>query len=175
MPNVFIISDHHFDHANILNFTKKDGNHLRVFNDFNHMNEYMVEMHNSVVKPQDKVYFVGDFAMKDKGIQYAARMNGHKRLILGNHDYGNMRLYAPYFEAIYASRNLDRMLLTHYPVHPESIGKAKANVHGHVHNNIPEGFFGPRYFNVSCEVLNYIPISLEDLKKKVSAQIGETW
>src|ERR1700692_3925644 len=108
---VWVISDQHFDHGNILNFQKSGGHKLREFKDVNHMNEYMIEKHNSVVRPQDKVYCLGDFAMKDRGILYARRLNGHKRLILGNHDYGNMRLYLPYFESIYSSRLIDKVLM----------------------------------------------------------------
>lgn len=172
MPNVLVVSDHHFDHANILNFKKPDGSPLRVFKDVSHMNEYMVERHNSIVRPQDKVYFLGDVAIKDTGINYLKRLNGHKRLILGNHDYANMRLYQPYFEAIYSSRMLDKMLFTHIPVHPLSLGKAIANVHGHTHAGLSDDHFGKQYFNVCVEVLDYTPISLEDLKKKVIKKLS---
>lgn len=172
MPNVFIISDSHFDHSNILTFKKPDGSPLRVFDDVNHMNEHMVEKWNSVVRPQDKIYHLGDVALKDKGINYLSRCNGHKRLVLGNHDYGNMRLYQPYFEAIYSSRILDKMLFTHIPVHPLSLGKAIANIHGHVHDGLRPDHFGKQYFNVCVEVLDYTPISLEDLKKKVLKKLS---
>lgn len=170
MPNVFIASDHHFGHSNILTFKKSDGSLLRPgFKDADHMAEVMIERHNSVVRPQDKVYFLGDFAMKDKGIAYAARMNGHKRILLGNHDYSNMRLYQPYFEAIYSSRMLDKILFTHIPIHPGSIGKCWANAHGHCHS-LPQMSLGPLYYNVCVEMIGYAPISLEDLKKKIKKQ-----
>lgn len=172
MPNIFIISDHHFDHANILNFKTPDGSPLRSFKDVDHMNEHMVEQHNSVVRPQDKCYFLGDIAMTDTGINYLKRLNGHKRLILGNHDYGNMRLYQPYFEAIYSSRLLDKMIFTHIPIHPASLGKAIANVHGHVHHDGNAAVFGKQYYNVCVENLDYTPISLEDLKKKVLKKLN---
>ena len=175
MPQVFLISDHHFDHASILKFRTKDGKPLRVFESAKVMNEYMVDTHNSIVRPQDKVYFGGDVSMGAAGLAYLKRMNGKKRLILGNHDLGTMRVYAPYFEKVFTSKNLDRMLVTHFPVHPDSIGKAKANIHGHVHNNLTPGHFGPKYFNMCVEVLNYKPISIEEIHSLVSKQIGETW
>lgn len=174
MSNIFVISDFHFDHANILNFKTAAGKPLRVFDDVKHMNETIVRRYNEVVRPQDKCYILGDVAMKDTGIQYLKRLNGHKRLILGNHDYGNMRLYASYFESIYSSRLLDRMIFTHIPIHPESIGKNHANIHGHSHVH-EQGGIGPRYFNVCCEALDFVPISLEDIKKKVMKQTGDSW
>ena len=174
MGGVFVISDFHFDHANILNFKAKDGSPLRVFKDVNHMNEFMVSSYNEVVRPQDKCYILGDVAIKDSGIQYLKRLNGHKRLILGNHDYGNVRLYQPYFENIYSSRLLDRMVFTHIPIHPDSIGKNHANVHGHSHVH-SQGDLGPRYFNVCVEVLWYRPISIEEIHKYVAKQTGDSW
>ena len=174
MPNIFVISDTHFDHEGILRFRTKDDKPLRSFSDVKEMNEKIVRSWNEVVQPRDKVYHLGDVAMKDTGIQYLKRLNGHKRLILGNHDFGNMRLYAPYFEAIYSSRLLDRMIFTHIPIHPESLGKNHANIHGHAHVH-EQGALGPKYFNVCCEVLNFKPISLEDIKKAVMKQTGENW
>lgn len=174
MANIFLISDTHFGHANILNFLRKNAMGVEVpmrdFKDVNHMNEHMIAQWNKVVRPQDKVYHLGDVAMNPKDIPIVARCNGHKRLVLGNHDPKVMKLLTPYFEAVYSSRGLDKLLLTHIPVHPESIGKSRANIHGHVHNNVPQLYFGPRYYNVSVEELDYTPISLEDLKKRITAR-----
>ncbi len=164
MPNIFLISDTHFGHANILKFKNWDGKPLRVFNDVDHMNEHMVERWNSVVRPQDKVYHLGDVLVKGSNWKILERLQGHKRLILGNHDYPNMRLYQPYFEDIYSSRLIDKFLMTHIPVHIASLGRAIANIHGHTHGSA-EGHFGKQYFNVSVEVIDYTPIAFEDLKK----------
>lgn len=133
MSNIFAISDFHFDHANILKFKTRFDKPLRVFDDEKHMNEFMVESYNAVVGPQDKCYILGDVGLKDSGVQYLKRLNGHKRLILGNHDFGNVRMYQPYVQAIYSSRLLDRMIFTHIPIHPLSLGKNHANIHGHDH------------------------------------------
>ena len=172
MPNIFAISDHHFGHANILKFKGLDDKPLRVFDDVNHMNEYMIERWNAVVQPQDKVYHLGDVLVKGADWKLLGRLNGHKRLILGNHDYPDMRMYAPYFEDIYSSRLLDKLLFTHIPVHPYSLGKAIANVHGHVHNNVKDDHFGQQYINISVEVVDYTPVALEDIKKLARKRLG---
>lgn len=175
MPDLFVTSDTHFNHAaTIFSFKRKDGTPLRDFSSVEEMNETLISRWNSVVKPNSKVYHLGDVAMKEKDLHFLGRLNGHLRLILGNHDSSDMRLYAPYFEAIYSSRLLDRMIFTHIPIHPECLGKSKANCHGHSHWT-PELCFGPRYLNLSVEMTDYYPISLEDIKKKVQLQIGETW
>ena len=163
--NLFVISDHHFGHANILNFKGLNDKPLRLFDDVNHMNEYMIEKWNSVVTPQDHVYNLGDVLVKGADWKLLGRLNGHKRLVLGNHDYPLMKLYLPYFEKIYGTHIIDQLLLSHIPVHPLSLGKAIANVHGHVHANVADDHFGKQYINVSVEVVDYTPVALEDLKK----------
>jgi calcineurin-like phosphoesterase family protein len=175
MNDVWLISDTHFHHANILKFTGYDGKPMRVFDDVHHMDEHMVSRWNSVVKPEDKVYHLGDVALSHtaEGFKIMHRLNGRKTLILGNHDPKDLRLLSPHFKHIYSSRMLDRLLLTHIPVHPMSLGKAEANVFGHVHNNIVPGQYGPQYYNISIEVLDdYTPIHFEDLKVKIRKQLG---
>lgn len=52
------------------------------------MNEAMVSNWNSVVKPEDTVYYLGDFSLSCDAVRnYVHRLNGYKILILGNHDY----------------------------------------------------------------------------------------
>ena len=62
------------------------------------------------------------------------------------------------------------MILSHIPLHPESLGRFRGNVHGHVHNNVEPLHFGPRYYNVSVEAIDYTPVSLEDVKKRLLKQ-----
>ena len=173
MANIFVISDTHFGHKNILNFKNAEGQSLRVFEDVNQMNEHMIERWNSVVRPEDKIYHLGDLIVKGDDWALLGRLQGHKRLILGNHDYPNMRLYQPYFEDIYSTRLLDKLLLSHIPIHPLSLGKAIANVHGHVHNNVKPDHFGKQYVNVSVEVVDYTPVAWEDLKQLVQERIEQ--
>lgn len=164
MSNIFIISDTHFHHANMLKFLDLNGQHVRNFSDVNEMNEYMVQQWNKVVSPQDKVYHLGDVALGKDNLSILDRLNGHKRLVRGNHDTYNTGLYLKYFDEIYGSRVLDRMILTHIPIHPESLSRFKANIHGHIHER-PS--FGPQYFNASVERIDYTPISIEDIKRKL--------
>ena len=175
MSNIFLCSDHHFGHASpITVFKRDDGSPLRVFKDVTHMNEYMVMQHNRVVSPNDKVYFLGDIAVSksNKHLSILSRMNGEKVLIKGNHDLASVNEYLKYFKDIRAIHQLDGMLLSHIPIHPNSLSRWKVNVHGHLHyNRVTIGdtkVLDPRYFNVSVECLDdYTPISLEEVKKRV--------
>ena len=172
MANVFIISDTHFGHANILNFKQDDGSPLRSFSCVEEMDQHMIDRWNSVVRPQDHVYHLGDVAMKQQSVATVGRCNGHKRLVRGNHDIFRTKTYLQFFEEIYGIRVLDGMIFTHIPIHPESLGRFKANIHGHVHNNVSQGHYGPRYYNVSVEAIDYTPVSLEDLKERVQLMDG---
>ena len=166
MANIFIVSDTHFGHANILSFRNADGSPVRAFETGEEMDEHMVDRWNSVVRPQDHVYHLGDVAMRREHLPTVGRCNGHKRLVRGNHDIFKTKDYLKYFDEIYATRVLDGMIFTHIPIHPESLGRFSVNVHGHVHGQ-PQGHYGPKYYNVSVEAMDYTPISLEDLKVQI--------
>jgi calcineurin-like phosphoesterase family protein len=174
MANIFFCSDHHFYHQNILTFKRDDGTPLREFQDVNHMNEIMVQRHNERVRPNDKVYFLGDVTMSRnaRGLEILGRMNGEKVLIKGNHDLCKPQQYLQYFKDIRGSHQFDGMILTHIPIHPDSLARWGLNVHGHLHyqvvrlplSQIPDR----RYYNVSMERINYTPVSLEEVKKHVN-------
>ncbi len=164
MANIFIVSDTHFGHANFLNFRNKEGMPIRDFPSVQDMDDHMVDRWNSVVRPCDKVYHLGDVAMSRASIATVGRCNGHKRLVRGNHDDHPIKEYLLYFDEVYASRVLDKIIFTHIPIHPESLGRFKANVHGHIHE---APVFGPQYINVSVEAIDYTPVSLEDLKQMI--------
>lgn len=168
--NIFFCSDHHFGHSKPYDtFLRSDGRFLRqdLADNVLDGDERLVERHNSVVRPEDRVYFVGDVAMSHKALPILARMNGRKVLIKGNHDIHKLSHYLPYFDDIRGSHQLSGCLITHIPVHPDSLARWGFNIHGHLHaakvmlNGTPD----PRYFNVSVEQINYTPISLEEVKK----------
>lgn len=165
VANIFITSDPHFGHANILGFTNDAGEILRDFTNVEEMDDTIIDRWNAVVRPNDKIYVLGDIAMKRKYIATIARANGHKRLVRGNHDIFRTKDYLPFFEEIYASRKLENLFLTHIPIHPQSLRYDWINVHGHVHNNVPALHFGPRYINVSTEVTNYTPLDIEQVRQ----------
>ena len=133
MENIFIISDTHFGHANILTFSNADGSPVRSFSCVEEMDQHMIDRWNSVVRPQDHVYHLGDVAMKRPYLDTIGKCNGHKRLVRGNHDIFRTKDYLKYFDEVYATRVLDGMIFTHIPIHPESMGRFGVNVHGHVH------------------------------------------
>lgn len=80
---IFLSSDQHFGHANIIRYS------ARPFGSVDEMNEAMVQRWNSVVEDNNQiVYVIGDFAMGkiNESLGYVNRLNGTKYLIVGNHD-----------------------------------------------------------------------------------------
>jgi len=67
MPNIWIISDTHFQHENMLNF-KSNGVRFRgdVFSSQRDCDETMIQNWNSCVKPEDHVWHLGDVFMGSK-------------------------------------------------------------------------------------------------------------
>ena len=171
MSNIFLCSDHHLEHANILTFLNSDGTKLRDFAHIDEMNEHIIKQHNSVVSSKDKVYFLGDVVMNKKGFHLLSRMNGEKVLIKGNHDIHKLDYYTQFFKDIRGCHQFDGMFLSHVPIHPESLSRWKVNVHGHLHANRVKNPYGQpdeRYQNVSMEQLDdYTPISLEQMKSRL--------
>lgn len=166
MTNIFFISDTHFGHKNILNFKRKNGEPLRPFYDIQEMDESIVKNWNSVVKPQDRIYHLGDVVINRKALSILDRLNGKKVLIKGNHDIFKLKDYTPYFEDIRAYKIMPKhgIICSHIPIHPDSLSRWKANVHGHLHaNNLNDD----KYINVSCEQINYTPISFDEIMVKI--------
>ena len=174
MAEVFVTSDSHFGHRNIVQ--KFDP--PRPFNDEHHMNEMLVQNWNSVVKPGDKVYHLGDvfFGDKENFARLWPRLNGKKRLIVGNHDDVKFLARGAFFEKVMMWRWFDDFLFTHVPVHPSSLREARGgavatiNVHGHTHfRGSPVG----PYVSVCVELTNYTPINVKNLKHLHQAQQRE--
>ena len=69
----FFIADLHFGHNNIVNFTDAAGDKLRPYDTVEDMEDAMVQMHNELVKPTDKVYMLGDIALINEDLIKSSR------------------------------------------------------------------------------------------------------
>ena len=180
--NIFLISDLHLGHVGATQFLNNDGTKMRPWDNIEEMDEALISNWNSVVRPKDKVYNLGDVVINRKHLHQLSRLNGEKVLIRGNHDIFRLEEYTPYFKDIRGTHKLDDFILSHIPLHPASVERWKGCVHGHLHSNrvmkekynswsgeheqVPD----PRYLCVSVEQINYTPISFEDAKKRFEEQ-----
>jgi calcineurin-like phosphoesterase family protein len=182
MPSVFLVSDTHFGHAGVCRFTRDDGEKLRPWTDPDEMDEEMVKRWNETVKPTDKVYHLGDVVINRKALKIMHRLNGDKVLIRGNHDIFKDDDYREHFRELRAYHVMNGMILSHIPIHTESLGRFGVNIHGHLHSNrvMLPGFGGKitdivdaRYHCVCVEQTDFRPILFEDVIKRIKEEGGE--
>jgi len=160
-PSYFLISDTHFDHANIIRYTN------RPFSDVHSMNRALIQNWNSVVGLGDRVFFLGDltYGRQHKPVSYwLHRLNGRKTMVKGSHDK----------EVHHTVDNLvvDCHGIKFYLVHdPSDIPDEWEGwkIFGHIHNKGDFIDFKQKRINVSVEQINYTPINFNwvtDLIKK---------
>lgn len=178
MSDCFLTADMHFGHSRIVTFRDEKDELIRPWTNLADMESDMVDLWNDKVGPHDKVYILGDVSMSKRGIALFGGMNGKKILIKGNHDIYPLAEYSKYFHDIRGSHKLGDTILSHIPIHPDSIPKwCLGNVHGHLHSRrvmLPDGRPDPRYLCVSVEHTDYAPIALEDVLEKLRKQRGDT-
>jgi len=162
--NVFITSDSHFGHANMLRFKREDGTPVRDFASVEEMDETMVANWNAIVRPGDRVYHLGDIAMAKSQIATLGRCNGKKHLIKGNHDIFTLKDYLPFVYNISSFKKMDGAALSHFPIHPGSLGRFGLNLHGHTHHQCLDD---DRYVNMCVEMTNYTPVPWDDVQRVI--------
>jgi calcineurin-like phosphoesterase family protein len=174
MPAVFLVSDTHFGHAGVCRFLRNDGTKLRPWDNPEEMDEYMVEAWNKKVRPNDKVYHLGDVVINRRALKILALLNGDKVLIRGNHDIFRDTEYRHYFREIRAYHVMNGMILSHIPIHSDSLGRFGTNIHGHLHSNrvMKDGIVDTRYHCVCVEQTDFAPILFEDVVKRIEAEGG---
>lgn len=142
MSEIFLTSDTHFFHEQ--DFLYKP----RGFENTQEMNEAIVERWNSVIKPNDTVYHLGDVVMGHYDINILKRLNGIILFIRGNHDTDNKisniitaRTRGTY-DFLGTSHLLKfgkfSMFLCHYPVmtanfDDKHFSQHVISLHGHTH------------------------------------------
>lgn len=142
-PKIFFTSDTHFGSQRALELSK------RPFRDVHEMDWTMIERWNSVVKPNDVVYHLGDFG-ESWPAQY---LNGKIRLILGNYERDGKTPIPPDVEVIEPGN-----YMSYYLSHePPKIGHS---LFGHIHGRqMVKPWVG---LDVGVDCHNFTPVSKED-------------
>lgn len=170
--NIFVSSDHHFGHKNILKFCPES----RPFESVEEHDEQLIVRHNAVVKSTDDVYFLGDFGFcpADRILRILKRMNGTKHFIFGNHDKQMRRAAQAHNSDIskefvwmkdYHEMNVGKqaIIMFHYPIHSwNKMHHGSLHFYGHTHSGIPELFSG-RAKDIGVDSNNCYPWNIDDL------------
>lgn len=169
----WVIADPHFFHPGVCRFLRADGvTKLRPWDDPDRMSEDMINNWNEIVHPQDRVYLLGDVAMNRRALDKSLpRLMGRIVLVKGNHDIDKLSYYSQYFDDIRACVVKKGFIMTHIPIHPNSLSRWSVNIHGHTHSNVvldDRGKPDPRYCCVSVEHTDYRPVELTVLLNKLN-------
>lgn len=171
---IYFTADTHFGHHNIIEYCD------RPFKSDRHMDKVLIRNWNDIVADDDIVYVLGDLTMK--GSEHKSyikniigRLNGHKHLILGNHD---LLKPSDYIEIGFIS--VHTSMEFHVPdaeegspsiynlVHdPASIitDRTRPWLVGHIHNIFAET---ANAINVGVDVRDFKPMSLDEVKEIVN-------
>ncbi len=189
---IWLSSDHHFGHANIIRLDE------RPFNDVEDMNRSMIGRWNARVKPEDTVLYLGDFSLSKKPLtEILPKLHGEKHLIAGNHDHCHPsqaksfekreRLENLYLDAGFKSIRTIDVILLDLPAGPtQTVLHHMPYLGGGDHTEMGERYqeFRPvdqghwllhghvhkawkkkgRMINVGAPVWDYAPVSLDEIK-----------
>lgn len=171
MANTWVVSDTHFGHSRILEFKDPCGAPVRPFDTVEIMDQTMIATWNSRVAPEDRVYHLGDVAMRRQSVDLLGQLNGDKVLIRGNHDIYDLELYLKYFRDVRGVHvTKEGIVLSHIPLHPGSMDRWPLNIHGHLHGSRvrkADGTLDPRYICASVEHWAWGPVLWDEIVNSV--------
>ena len=181
MPNTWFTGDSHFGHKNMVKgvSTWPDKSVCRDFPTIEEMNDQLVLGINSVVRPDDVLYHLGDwnFGGLKNMREFRDRIHCESiHLILGNHDFNhnqippssvahNFSSVVPYREIVINGREI---VLCHYAMRVwNNQSKGSWHLYGHSHGTLP------RLHNFSLDIgvegdvssgkFNPVPVNFLDL------------
>lgn len=144
--NTYFTSDMHFSHKRIVEFTNRGKETTQEDHD-----DWLIEVWNSTVKNEDKVFMLGDFSFSttyDKVANQVSKLKGQKFFVKGNHDHSEFmlrlkeeRLIQEYYEYKEIKLLGNTAVLFHFPIaswHRQGYGSC--HLHGHSHG----GFTGTK-------------------------------
>ena len=188
-PLTFITSDPHLGHENILRYMNRPYMSLRD------MHDAIIENWNTRVRRCDRVFVIGDWShgadSLSTSIEIGRKLNGHKVLIAGNHDFDKngqgkrygLKDYADVFAEVYTGpleikHDGRRYILFHYPMESwNGSTHGTFHLHGHCHGMLPSRTdpsqpmrFGRR-LDVGMDVHGMTPLSMTQVEQKIEQQI----
>jgi len=155
----FLISDLHLGHGNIIHYCR------RPFFSPGEMDDVLIRNWNHRVGSSDEVFYLGDLCHGRDALPaaaYLSRLNGTIHFIAGNHD----EVIRGAVTSLILRRGPTQFYLIHDPAQaaPNFPGWV---IHGHHHNNDLETYpfinARSRTVNISAELLDFIPISIDEL------------
>lgn len=139
----------------------------RGFSSATEHDEYLIQEWNKVVGKRSLIFILGDITMEtSKHYHLLDRLNGRKKVVLGNHDKGrDVPELLKYVEEVAGMVHYKGGVLTHCPIHPMEMDRYRFNCHAHIHyEDVPDNAEG-KYIHVDAARIGFKPMSFEELIK----------
>jgi len=173
------------DWVNIINKAFKDNDLETIKTFLKYHDDMIVYKWNKKVKNSDTVWFLGDFGMGNKEYlrELVGKLNGEKRMIMGNHDNLPKSFYenAGFKEVIPFRRGggtvlKQHFILSHIPFRPDKMNQNVPFffIYGHVHSmtkdKITLAEYHTKTVNSQCVCIErqmFEPIEIEEFNNYV--------
>ncbi len=173
MSRTFFTADYHLGHENIIKYCN------RPFKNVGEMNSLIMLNHNSRVKSEDTVYFLGDFCFRNspggktgegsihKAEYYRKQLTGSIVYVKGNHDRNNS--LKTNIEKVIIRYGGRQICMVHNPIHVDY--NYSLNFVGHVHNHwkfkrLKHHDSYTDVVNVGVDMWGFKPITYEEIMKE---------
>jgi calcineurin-like phosphoesterase family protein len=174
---LFLTADEHYYHSKIITYQD------RPFDDRDHMNNVLVEKHNSAVRQGDHVIHIGDFCLSrepEDFVSIVRRLNGTHYFIDGSHDVVLFRLSDEQIENLGITIlpklfeftfNGEKIVLCHY-----AMARWWASHHGsyHFYGHSHGHYDNPgRAIDVGVDCHEFLPVQIERAMTLVKSKVVE--
>lgn len=182
MSSIYLTSDTHFGHDREFIWGP------RGFLNVQQQDETVIENWNAIVEPDDIVYHLGDVMLNDNehGLECVRRLNGHIKLILGNHDTdARKKLYEtlPNVEVLGYSAMIKykkyNFYLSHFPTLTANLDGSThlreniLNLYGHTHQKTNFYEDRPFMYHVGLDSHHNTPVLLDDIIQDMKDKLNE--
>ena len=181
---IFVTSDWHLSHDR--EFIWK----VRGYNSIDEMNYDLIKKHNSLVKPDDDVYVLGDCCLGgqgslDKNRYLMEQFNGKLHIVYGNHCtpfrremYNKLPNLVEANWAIVLDYKKYHFYMSHFPtltgnLEKESLKQMTLNLYGHTHQNSNFYEDRPYMYHVGVDSHDGYPVSLDKIIKEMNDKVEE--
>ena len=161
----------------------------RGFSSIQENDETIIEKFNSVVRPEDDLYLLGDLMLGDNehGLNCLRQLNGNLHILWGNHDT-NVRkeLYEtlPNVVEIFGYAGMLkyrkwRFYLSHYPTITDNLNDISKPweqvkcLYGHTHQKTNFYNDNPLLYHVGVDSHNCYPVSIDQIVEDIRAKFLE--
>ena len=154
----WITTDTHFGHKNIIEYCGRPIG----------FEELIIENLKKVVAYDDVIIHLGDVAFRDHNSwvrRFCESIPGKKILCIGNHDRNSTSWYIDKGFCIACHELIipiygEKISFTH---RESTSNNYTLNIHGHGHNNGPNGYYNKDHDHMALEHTNYMPLDLEKI------------